>query len=178
MAEEQQEQPVMDLKVSLPSNGIHPQMDEEDLLAELSAETVGPSYGYVSLKLTKGEKEQQVKLKVQPIDILRVARDVESMPEKTKKQVLAATKHAQSVGFSDESWLQSLAAFVVGLAPPHVLKDNGEVVWQAGGTPQDLSRAMIAVVKAGFDYWHINRVSNKIAYLTRQVNDEDLLGNS
>lgn len=172
------EQTPLPIPAQAQRNGFHPDMDESDLLAELSAETIGPSYGYVRLKVTKGDKVKHVRLKVQPIDVLRLTGDLDVMPKKTKEQVLSETRRAMSVGFTDENWLQALAAFVYGLASPHTLKLGSETVWIPDGKPQDLPKAMIAVVKAGFDFWHVNDVSNAVTRLTRDVLDEDFGPNS
>jgi hypothetical protein len=161
-------------------NGLHAYMSEEDLLAELSYETVGESFGYVTLRLSKGDTVKHVRLKIKPVDVMKIGQYVDELPGDVKQRILDGTANARSVGFSDDVWLRALAACVQGLASPHTIKDGQKVVWKADGNSdkQDLPTAMIALAKIGFDYWHINEWSTKVAYLTRGSGEQDFLSNS
>ena len=158
----------------LPANGFHPDMTEEDLLQELSFETVQPSYGYVRLKFTHGDTVTHKRLKVRQVDIMRLAQLTDELTAEQRQQILEATAHVKSMGYTDESWLQSLAACVLGLYPPATITDplTRQVVWCADGTPQDLPGAMMALCRLGFNYWHVEEIANKVSSLTRASKDD------
>lgn len=162
------------------SNGFHPDMSDDELLTELSRETIQPSYGYVRLKFTHGEKETHRKLKIQPIDVMHLAQTIEDMAPEIKQIVLEGTAHARSVGFTEETWLQSLAACLYALCPPLTLTDpeSGNVVWRAGGEPRHLPEAMIAFTQLGFDFWHVEEITRAVATLTRDPRQAAPEGNS
>ena len=163
------------------TNGFHPDMDDEELLTELSSDTIQPSYGYVKLKFTQGDKEIYKRLKVQTCDVVDVVQLVTNrLPKATRQHILAETKGARSQGYTDDNWLQSLALCCQGLCPPVVITDpvTHEVVWRAGGEPQDLPAAMIALCRLGFTFWHIEDIVNRIGSLTRIQQDAQSQGNS
>lgn len=178
MAEHQQTK--AKAKAQITTNGIQPDMSEEDLLTELTRDTVGLSWGYVRLKFTHGDKESYKRVKVQPVDPIRIHQAYEQMPKETVQQVLDSTAATRSIGFTDENWIQTLTTVVWGLAAPMKLTDptSNEVVWVAGGEPQDLPRALMALSAIGLDFWHINDISNTVMRLTRDLSDEQALGNS
>ena len=154
---------------------------DEDLLTELSDETVRPSWGDIRLKFTQGDKTTYRTLRIRPIDVFQLAAELERMPAKVKSRILESTKRYRSAAFQDDAnWLQYLAAFVYALHPPMTIRDPqaGDVVWRADGEPQKLAEAMECIPKLGFDSWHINDVGSKALRLTRDLSDEATLGNS
>ena len=170
--------------ITTSGNGIinfSPNMSDEELLAELSAETIGPSYGYVHLKVTQGDVVRYVKIKVQPIDAIRLGNEPDRMTKQQTKDVLAYTASLRSAAFNDEVWLQTLGAACFALAPPHTLKNAaGEIVWVANGSPQRLPDAMKAWKDIGFVFWHIEEIANHAIRMNRDLvqREEGLSGNS
>lgn len=157
-------------------NGIHADMSDDALLWHLSADTIQPSYGVVTLKFTHGEEVTHHKLKIQPIDVLALVQQIEQLPPDTKAMVVAETATARSVGYTDDTWLQALAACVLGLCLPLTITDpvTQRCVWHAGGEPQELPAAMVALCRLGFHYFQVEQISSAIAQLTRDRREDDV----
>jgi hypothetical protein len=163
------------------ANGQLPAIEEEDLLLELSRQTIQPSWGYAQIKSTHGEVVSRRRLPIKAPNVRRIVSEIEQLAVDERGAILLASKDKRVEGVSSDEWLQTLGTIVLALRAPVVLRDTeGSIVWQAEGDPQDFRAAMLALAVLPFDGAQLQVIANQALQLNYDVQRtrETQLGNA
>lgn len=167
-------------------NGLQsPDASDEDLLLELSAETLGIRQKEVRVHVAYHNGMPVVKrLPIQAIDVRQALRHIQALTADERQRIyteLGAIRHDLLTDEQYETALFGVTMSLLGLRAPVCVKYEGNVVWDAGNPQQQDFVAGLLGLIATFPYpLALDNLSLEVSRLSEVVeaSREERLGNS